>query len=284
MRVAVVGAGGQLGRALSRRLGARCVPLTHAEIEITDAASVRDALGGVKPDAVVNAAAYNLVDKAESEPQAAYAVNALGPRNLAAFCADADIPLVHVSTDYVFGQDANRSEPYRETDAPGPLSAYGVSKLAGEQFVLAASPRHAVLRTCGLYGPVPAPGRGNFVETMLRLAGERNELTVVDDQRCTPTHVDDLAAAIEAVLNAGVGGLFHATSAGETTWHEFARTILQAAGKSTPVRAITSAEFAAAARRPAYSVLNCDRLADATGFRFPPWQDALNRYLHRRGV
>jgi dTDP-4-dehydrorhamnose reductase len=284
MRIAVVGAGGQLGRALLRRLGGQCVPLTHGEIEIIDAASVRAALGRVRPDAVVNAAAYNLVDRAESEPAVAYAVNALGPRNLASYCADADIPLVHVSTDYVFGREGNRSEPYRETDAPGPVSAYGVSKLAGEDFVRAPSRRNSVLRTCGLYGPVPTPGRGNFVETMLRLADERDELTVVQDQRCTPTHVDDLAAAIESVLHAGVGGLFHATSAGETTWHEFAGAIFQVAGRSTPVRAITSAEFAAAARRPTYSVLNCDRLADATGFRFPSWQEALNRYLRQRGV
>jgi dTDP-4-dehydrorhamnose reductase len=284
MRVAVVGAGGQLGRALRRRLGARCVPLTHAEIEITDDASVRAALGRVRPEAVVNAAAYNLVDRGELEPDVAYAVNALGPRSLAAYCASAAVPLVHVSTDYVFGRDENRAEPYAEPDAPGPLSAYGVSKLAGEQFVLAASPRHAVLRTCGLYGPVPTPGRGNFVETMLRLAEERDELTVVDDQRCTPTNVDDLAAAVEAVLGTGAGGLFHATNAGETTWCDFARAILEAAGKTTPVRAITSAQFAAPARRPAYSVLNCDRLADATGFRFPPWHDALKRYLHGRGV
>src|SRR5260370_15585603 len=181
------GGGGELGTALAGRLTGQIVLLPRDVIDISDADEVREQVPRVGPDLVINAAAYNFVDRAESESERAYAVNALGPRHLAEICASLDIPLVHISTDYVFGSDADRREPYSEIDRPGPVSEYGRGKLAGEAFVQAACPKHYVLRTCGLYGRATSPGKGNFVETILRLGRERRPGSVVDDQGCTPT-------------------------------------------------------------------------------------------------
>lgn len=285
MRIALIGADGQLGTALQARLKHEVVPLRHTQIEITNAESVQSALAESSPDVVINAAAYNFVDLAEDEPDAAYAANALGPRNLARYCAEKGIVLLHVSTDFVFGLDTNRTTPYRETDAPGPMSSYAVSKLAGEQFVLSLAPKSFVVRTCGLYGrrsPGSKAGKGNFVETMLRLAGEREFLTVVDDQTCTPTYVADLAEALAALIDTQAYGLYHATNSGGTSWCGFAREILRQVGSSKEVRPISSSQFAAKARRPGYSVLDCGKLAAAAGYTFRPWQEGLAEYLSVR--
>ena len=202
MRTVIIGAQGQLGSELARRLDT-AVPLGRAEIDIADAASVQAALDARQPQLVINAAAYNLVDRAEEEPERALAVNADGPRYVARWCAGHDAALVHVSSDYVFGADSQHNVPYTEEDPPGPLSAYGRSKLAGELFVREECPRHFVVRTCGLYGRSPT-AEGNFVSTMLRLGRERDELRIVDDQRCTPTSVADLADAHGADGNRSV--------------------------------------------------------------------------------
>jgi dTDP-4-dehydrorhamnose reductase len=279
MRYLVIGALGQLGSDLVPRLAGDVVPLGHPDVEITDPLSVSAALDAARPDVVVNCAAYNLVDQAEDEPDRAYSVNALGPRNLARACAARDTTLVHVSTDYVFGLDAGHTEPYRETDTPGPVSAYGLSKLAGEYFVRALCPRHFVVRTCGLYGRSATKAKGNFVETMLRLGRERGRVRVVDDQRCTPTFTADLAAALVALLETTQYGLYHATNAGSATWCGFAREIFRRAGMNVTVAAIPSADFGAKARRPAQSVLNCERLQSVTGCRLRPWPEALGDYL-----
>ena len=251
-------------------------------IEITDANSVERALSAARAELVVNCAAYNLVDRAEDEPEVAYAVNALGPRNLAGWCAERDAALLHVSTDYVFGLDRERTEPYRPDDAPGPVSAYGVGKLAGEYFVRSVCRRHFVVRTCGLYGVQATRAKGNFVETMLRLGTERDELSVVDDQRCTPTYTVDLAAVLAGLVETEAFGTFHATNSGSMTWCEFAREIFRQADVSVNVTPITTEEFGARAGRPRYSVLNCDELAATIGVELPPWQDALARYLAER--
>lgn len=286
MQIALVGAGGQLGRELRQRLGERVIALGHADIELTDADSVEAALAASHPNLVINAAAYNLVDRAEEEPDIAFAVNALGPRNLAIACSARDIPLLHVSTDYVFsGKSSTNSVetqqrlPYTETDCPDPLSEYGKSKLAGERYVLSLCRRHFVVRTSGLYGPTTMPGRGNFVQTMLRLGRERGEVSVVSDQTCCPTATADLARAIEALIATDAYGLYHATNSGGTTWCEFAREIFRLAAIDASVQPISSAEFGAKAARPCYSVLNTRKLTDAVGFEMPPWQEALQRYL-----
>jgi dTDP-4-dehydrorhamnose reductase len=292
-RVAVVGAAGQLGTELVRQLGrngAETIPFDRSSFDVTDADSAAAVLGAARPELVVNATAYNFVDRAEAEPHAAFAANALGPRNLALWCAANRVTLLHVSTDYVYGgspeESARRLEarvPYLERDAALPPNAYGVSKLAGEHFVRSLCPRHFVVRTCGLSGRA-AGSKGNFVETMLRLGGERRELRVVDDQHCTPTSVTDLAAALVALVRTDAYGLYHATNAGATTWCGFAREIFTLAGLDVVVRPVTSAEYGAKARRPAYSVLDSSRLEGVLGRPLPPWRDGLSAYLAERSA
>jgi len=282
MRIALIGAAGQLGTALTARLPGELVPLGRDALDIADAVNVVDAVRRTRPDLVINTAAYNFVDRAQDEHDKAFAVNATGPRNLAESCAALNIPLVHVSTDYVFGEDAGRHIPYTETDPPGPLSEYARGKLAGENYVRDSCPKHYVVRTCGLYGRASSPGKGNFVETMLRLGRERGAVSVVDDQRCTPTSAADLADAIAWLITTDRYGLYHATNAGSTTWCGFATEIFRQAGLTVVVTPITTAQFGAKAPRPAYSVLDSSKLAAATGHSIRPWQDALADYLRSR--
>lgn len=283
MKTAVLGAAGQLGRDFCPRLAGEVVPLTRAQADLTQPDAVRDALAELCPDVVVNCAAYNFVDKAEAEPQAAFAVNAFAVRDLALICRDLDCVLVQFSSDYVFGLDAARRTPYLEDDAPGPVSAYGTSKLAGEYFVRALCPKHFVLRTCGLYGVHGSGGKGgNFVETMLRLAGQGKPLRVVHDQTCTPSYTVDVAVTAAALIATGRYGLYHLTNGGGCTWYEFAAAIFEWAGVRADVTPITSAEFGAAARRPAYSVLSPAELEKAGVMAPRPWRQALAAYLAER--
>src|SRR5437762_745970 len=217
-RYAVLGAAGQLGRDLGARLQGDATALTRADADLTDEGKLRDLLSALRPKVVINCAAYNFVDRAETEPDAAFAVNAWGVRALARTCRDLDCTLVHFSTDYVFGLDTNRTTPLRTTDPPGPVSAYGMSKLCGEYAVRAECPKHFVIRTCGLYGVWGSGGKGgNFVETMLRKAGEGKPIPVVNDQHCTPSYTADVAAATAAVIATDRYGLYHVTNGGATT-------------------------------------------------------------------
>lgn len=279
MRTAIIGCQGQLGTALQSCLTGDIVPLTHADVDITDSGAIDRVLSAAAADCIVNASAYNFVDRAEGEPEAAYRVNALGPRHLAKWCGRTGALLVHVSTDYVFGADVARRSPYQEIDAPGPTSAYAMSKLAGEDFIRAESPRNLIVRTCGLYGRASTVGKGNFVKTVLRLAADRKELTIVDDQHCTPSFADDVAAAIVSLISTGATGLYHLTNAGSTTWYGFACEVIRRSQLNVAVRPITSAEYPQKARRPAYSVLDCTELTRAIGSPMPTWEDALDRYL-----
>lgn len=284
MRIVLIGARGQLGSALMARLPGEIVAPSREAIDLADARKVRQALPAAAPDLVINAAAYNLVDRAEEELPQAFAANAFGVGVLAQTCGQLGIPLVHVSTDYVFGLGPERSTPYSENDAPGPNGAYALSKLTGEGFVRAYCPRHFVLRTCGLYGRAKSPGKGNFVETMLRLGRERGAVSVVDDQWCTPTSAGDLAAVIAALIPTGQYGLYHATNAGSTTWCRFATEIFRVAGLSAAVTPISTAQFGARAGRPGYSVLDCSKLVRAIGRPMRSWQEALREYLEAREV
>ena len=278
MKHVVLGAAGQLGHELCSRLRGEVVGLSRAQADLAQPESLRVALPPLRPDIVFNCAAYNFVDRAESEPDAAFAVNAWGVRALATVCRDLDCTLVHFSTDYVFGIEGTRESPYQETDAPGPVSVYGLSKLAGEYLVRALCPKHVVVRTCGLYGFRGSSGKGgNFVETMLRLAQANKPLRVVCDQICTPSYTADVAEATVTLLATGARGLFHLTNAGSCSWYEFATAIFELAGVKADLTAISSQEYGAAARRPAYSVL---------ASRVPPlrpWRDALAAYLNERG-
>lgn len=285
MKIAVLGAAGQLGRDLCPRLAAfgEVVPLSRAEIDLARPETIAPAVAAVRPDVFVNCAAYNLVDKAESEPGAAHAVNADGVAALAAACAGIWAKLVHFSTDYVFGADAARAEPYTEADGVGPVSVYGESKLRGERAALAASANNLVIRTCGLYGVWGSGGKGgNFVETMLRVAGQGKPLRVVADQRCTPSYTADVADAAVSLLGRGAGGLFHVVNAGDCSWHEFAAEIFRRTGLTPSLTPIGSAEFGAAAKRPPYSVLSTAKLVAHEVPAPRPWPEALAAYLAER--
>ncbi len=284
MRIALIGAAGQLGTDLQRQLSGDVVPLTHADVEVTQPDSIQVMLDRVRPDMVVNTAAYNLVDKAETEYEAAMAVNAWGPRNLALACANRQLRLVHISTDYVFGLETGVNTPRRESDLPGPQGVYAVSKLLGEYFVRSLCPHHFVIRTCGLYGQAATKAKGNFVLTMLRLAQEKPQLKVVADQRCVPSYTRDVAEAIAALVRTDAYGLYHATNSGESSWFEVAREAVRLAGSATPILPITTAEFGAPAARPAYSVLDCSKITGVTGLPLRPWKEALAAYLREIGA
>jgi dTDP-4-dehydrorhamnose reductase len=274
MRLLVTGAGGQLGADLVRTAGDHeVVGLTRAELDVCDPAAAEKAVVDVRPDVVLNAAAYTAVDDAETDEATATAINGEAPANLARVCALHDVNLVHVSTDYVFAGDA--SSPY-EVDAPtGPRSAYGRTKLAGEQAVRSLLPERSwVVRTAWVYG---ATGR-NFVKTMARLAGVRDTVTVVDDQRGSPTWSRDLAAGLIALAAAAPPpGIYHYTNAGETSWYGLARAVFEEVGADPDrVRPTTTAAFPRPAPRPAYGVLSG---AAWTAARLPaprPWRDALH--------
>ncbi|QDU52841.1 dTDP-4-dehydrorhamnose reductase [Gimesia panareensis] len=282
MKITVIGSRGQLGQDLCARLieeGHQVSGLTHQQISIEEASSVASALSETAPDLVINTAAYNKVDQAESEPEVAYAINALGPRNLARYCQEQQMALMQISSDYVFGLDLTRQAGYREQDAPGPVSAYGLSKLAGEYFVRALCAQHYVIRTCGLYGKAGKTGNGNFVETMLRLGRERDSLSIINDQHCTPTSTRDLAEALTRLISTDQFGLYHVTNRGQTTWYELARKVFEIAGIEVETSPITTEQYNAAADRPRYSVLDCSLLEEVTQYTLPDWQTALENYL-----
>jgi dTDP-4-dehydrorhamnose reductase len=280
VRHVVLGSAGQLGRDLCPLLPGEVLPLDRGRADLTRPDTLLAVLDEARPEVVVNCAAYNQVDRAEAEPEAAFSVNAWGARALARWCADQGALLVHFSTDHVFGLDAARRRPWREEDAPGPVSVYGLSKLASEYLIRALCPRHLIVRTCGLYGRHGQGGKGtNFVQTMLRRAREGRPLRVVNDQSCTPTPTTALAGAVVSLLATGRTGLFHLTCAGACTWHEFAAAIFDLAGLRPELHAITSAEYGAAARRPAYSVLSCAAAHAAGVPPLPPWRQALAGYL-----
>lgn len=285
MKIVLLGAGGQLAHDLMGCLAAHeLVPWTRAEVDLAAPEGLEGKLKAAGAQLVINSAAYNLVDKAEEEPEAALVVNALGPLALARACGMLDIPLCHFSTDYVFGLDPSPGRPWRETDAPGPVSVYGGSKLAGEYLVRMNCPRHFVLRTCGLYGVKGSRGKGgNFVETMRRLGAKGGPVRVVNDQACTPSYTGDVARAAAALVETDAYGLYHVTNAGGCTWFEFACEIFRQCRLEVDCRPITSAEFGAKAKRPAYSVLATDKLVQVGIAPSPDWQDGLARYLKEKG-
>lgn len=278
-RIVVLGGYGQLGSELMARLGDRGVALGREDVDITDAAALTAALTKAAPSCVINCVAYNLVDKAEDDCNSAFAVNTWGAHKIARWCDAHHIPLLHISTDYVFGQDQFRASPYVESDARQPLCVYGESKSMGESMVLQCCPQSWIVRTCGLYGRRATKVKGNFVETMLRLGRERPEFKIIHDQRCTPTNAGDLAAALIELLQRGPFGVYHATNSGDCSWYEFAQEIFRLAGLSPRVIPITTEEYGAKAPRPRYSVLNCEKLAGVLGLPLRPWQAALADYL-----
>lgn len=286
MKVLIIGANGQLGTDLRKALSNfEVVPLLHKDIEVTDIASVESALAKHKPDAIINTAAYVRVDDCETEPDKAFQVNALGARNIAVAAQEIGAKLVHISTDYVFGGEAEpRTTPYTEFDTPVPLNIYGRSMLAGENFVQHLCPKHFIIRASALFGIAGSSGKGgNFVETIIKLAKERDELRVVNDQVCSPTYTPDLARKIAQLITTEYYGIFHITNKGTCSWYEFAKEILKLASLKTPVIPVTSTEYPQKARRPGYSVLDNYHLRLLGMDDMRTWQEALKDYLKRKG-
>jgi dTDP-4-dehydrorhamnose reductase len=281
MKLLVLGAGGQVGHELSRLpwpADYRIAAFDRAAVDITQGEAVAAAFECERPDIVINAAAYTAVDRAETEPDAAWAGNCAGPGHLAAACHAAGIPLIHISTDYVF--DGSKPGPYREDDPVNPLGIYGHSKEAGDRAVREALPEHVILRTAWVYS---AHGH-NFVKTMLRVAAERPVLRVVADQTGSPTSAADIAGAIAAIARRVAAGdrhwgTYHFAGGGAVTWHGFAEAIFELAapwrGAPPKVEAITTADYPTPARRPPNSVLDCRHIGEVFGIVPRPWREAL---------
>lgn len=284
MRVLLLGGSGQVGHALQARasFANEFVAATRRDCDLTDVESLRMLVRRVRPEVIINAAAYTAVDKAESDREICYAVNSTAPGVMAQEAAVLGAKLVHYSTDYVF--DGTKTGTYAEDDPTGPLNVYGASKLAGEGAIAAASGEFLILRTSWVYSNHGA----NFLRTMLRLGAERPELRIVADQHGAPTSADAIANATVKILEnaAAMGwrkGLFHMTAAGATTWHGFAGAIFaRAAGRKPALVPITTAEYPTPARRPVNSVLSNDRFAAAFGFRLPHWEEQLDAVMAAR--
>jgi dTDP-4-dehydrorhamnose reductase len=282
VRIVVVGGDGQLGSDIASAYADRgdaVVSLTHADIELSNLDSVRCCLGGTSADVVVNTAAMHHVEKCEEQPEKAFAVNAIGARNLAVVTRELAMVLVHISTDYVF--DGGKGQPYHEGDVPLPLNIYGNSKLAGEHLVRTVNPRHFVLRTSALYGKHPCRAKGgqNFVDLMLRLGRERGKVRVVDTEFVSPTSTSDLAQQVVALSGCDAFGLYHATGEGSCSWYEYAKEIYSLANMNAKVEVASSSEFPAKVARPHYSVLENRALNQLGLNKFRPWQEALAAYL-----
>jgi dTDP-4-dehydrorhamnose reductase len=289
MKLLLVGSRGQLGWELlnaTKECGLDCEGLDTPQIDITDRGAVERTVRRKEFSLVINAAAYTAVDKAESERDQAFAVNAEGPGYLAVACAKKNIPLIHISTDYVF--DGAKATPYIESDALCPIGSYGESKAVGEKAVQEALEAHIILRTSWLY----SSHGNNFVKTILRLASEREELKVVGDQYGCPTYAADLATAIlEITKQIASGrpiewGIYHYCGRGVTTWHEFARKICELGEKYTSIRvkdikAISTDQYPTPAKRPPYSALDCSKIEMVFGIQTRPWQDSLAEMMEK---
>jgi len=287
MNIAVIGSNGQLGRDVVNAFAENhddVSSLTHADIEVSKFDAVKICLEKCSPAIVVNTAAMHHVDNCEKEPGSAYAVNAIGVRNLAAITRDLGATLIHVSTDYVF--DGRKDAPYVEEDAPFPLQVYGNSKLAGEFYARTLNPKHFILRTSALYGrhPCRAKNGHNFVDLMLQLARTRGRVRVVNDEFVSPTPTADLARQVVALSRSDDYGLFHATSEGSCSWYEFAREIFSLAEVEVKLEVASPGEFPGKALRPHYSVLE-NRALKRIGLNvFASWKAGLRQYLFDAGA
>lgn len=285
-KILVTGCEGQLGRAIRREYAGSDVDFiltdvtagaTAAALDITRIDEVTELVRRTKPQVIINCAAHTNVDACEKQWDAAYRINAIGPRNLSIAANEVDAKLIHVSTDYVFA--GNGTMPYTEFDAPEPVSAYGKTKLEGEQFVREFAKKHFIFRTAWLYGE----GK-NFVKTMLALSENHDAVQVVDDQKGSPTSAAELARVIRYFEPTDNYGLFHATCEGDTNWADFAERIFQIAGKKTTVKHVTSEEYARlnpnAASRPAYSILDNYMMHLTSDYRMADWESALDEYMN----
>lgn len=279
-KVLITGCNGQLGRALNKLLSGQNIEIINTDVDtldICDAAQVSELVKREQPDTIINCAAHTAVDKCETDQENAARINALGPRNLAAAAKETGAQIVQVSTDYVF--DGNAKKPYVETDTPCPQSVYGSTKLDGEKAVMELTDKYYIVRTAWLYGE-----GNNFVKTMLRLAKERDTITVVNDQFGSPTSAMELGRMILHIVDSGDYGIYHATCEGITNWHDFAKTIFALAKSDVSLIPVTTAEYpASVAKRPAYSVLENAKLNSKGSYRMKQWEDALEEYMTDMG-
>jgi dTDP-4-dehydrorhamnose reductase len=285
MRVAVLGANGQLGSDVTAAFlaqGNEVVALTHQDVEVSSLDSVKQAIESIHPELVINTAAFHNVNRCEDEPARAFAVNAMGARNVAQVTNSLGAGLAHISTDYVF--DGEKSSPYVEQDQPRPLNVYGNSKLAGEYFVRGINPRHFVVRVSAIYGENPCRAKDglNFIELILKKAREQEEVRVVDDQRVTPTPTIEIARQLTVLSKISDYGLYHATSEGSCSWYEFARAIFDLTGTKVRLERPRPEEYPAKANRPKNSVLENAALKNKSLSVFSHWRNGLENYLAHR--
>lgn len=282
MKILVIGANGQLGSDIVKVLNSEeVIPLTHKDIEVADEISVRNVITFYKPDIVINTAAYHNVRDCEKNDIKSFEVNAIGAKNLAIICKKKNIVLVHISTDYVF--NGEKREPYIESEPPSPLNVYGISKLAGEYYVRYIWSKHFIVRTSGLYGLAKCRAKGgNFIDLMLKLAKEKDEIQVVDDEILTPTYTLDLAVKIKDIIKTEYFGLYHITNNGFCTWYEFAQKIFEFSGLKVNLKRTTAKKFGKGMKRPRYSVLRNYALEKLGMDDMRDWEEALRDFLSVR--
>jgi dTDP-4-dehydrorhamnose reductase len=283
MRIALIGGSGQLGTEIRRTwLGDDVAAPSHDDLDLENSEQLGALLDRLEPDAVVNCAAFHNVDRCESEPERAFAVNAVAVDRLARLCDERGATFVTISTDYVF--DGTATRPYGEEDRPAPLSAYGVSKLAGELLVARLNSRALVVRTCGVYGVKPSASKGHtFVDRVIAQARAGEPIRVVNDVTASPTFAGDLAVAIRGLLERSATGLYHAANVGPVTWYDFASEALRQSGIEYAIEPIPAASWKAPARRPAYSALDSGKIR-TLGIEMPGWRAGIASFLGLRAA
>jgi dTDP-4-dehydrorhamnose reductase len=285
LKIALIGSDGQLGTDIYKYFknkGADIAGLTQKEIEVCDKNICSSVLFEMKPDLIINTAAFHQVDVCEDEVLKTFEVNVGGVKNLAEICLEIDSALMHFSTDFVFGGYV-KNTPYSEDDCPAPISVYGISKLAGEYVIRYMLKKYYILRVCGLYGHAGSLGKGyNFVELMIRLAKEGKDIRVVNDQVLTPTSTKDVTEKLFEFIQKGKYGLYHMTSSGSCSWYEFACEIFKLSGLNPNISPTTSEEFVTKAKRPSYSVLDNRNLRKIGLKDMRHWKEALADYIEER--
>jgi dTDP-4-dehydrorhamnose reductase len=283
LKIALIGSNGQLGTDMMKYFtdkGEEMTGLTQDDIDVCFMDKCEPVLLKIKPDLIINTAAFHQVDLCEDEGDSAFSVNSVGVKNLCNICLTLDVPLMHFSTDFVFGADKKRTKPYNEDDCPGPISLYGISKLAGEYVIKYMLKKYFLVRSCGLYGYAGSFGKGsNFVDMMISLAREGKKIKVVSDQILTPTFTKDMTEKLYELIRTGSYGLYHMTSTGECSWYYFAVEIFKIYGINADISPTSSSEYIAKAQRPFYSVLDNKNLREAGIKDFRHWKEALKDYI-----
>ena len=283
MRIAITGANGQVGTNLTETLSNEheIIPLTHKDLDITDLNKTKTTLNKIRPELVINTAAYHKTDECEENPEKSFLVNTIAVRNLALICKEIGASLIHFSTDYVF--DGKKKEPYTEDDIPNPINVYGVSKLAGEIFIRNTLKEHYIIRPSGIFGKAKKVGKKNFITRMLELTREKGKLKIVDDQIFSPTYAKDLAEKVAELIKTNKYGTYHITNSGYCSWYELAKTAFELTGINVELKPVKSHEFPMKVRRPHFSVLENRNLKRIGLSPLRHWKEALKEYLKEIG-